>query len=36
LSLCLRFQVEQIAGLLDLLGFLAPITTPQAGKELVM
>jgi len=36
LSLCLRFQVERIAGLLDLLGFLAPITTPQAGKELVM
>ena len=36
LSLCLSFQVERTAGLLRLLGFLAPLTTPWAGKELVM
>lgn len=36
LSLCLNFEVEQRDRLLDLLLFLAPITTPQAWKELVM
>jgi len=36
LSLCLKFEVERRDRLLDLLLFLAPITTPQAWKELVM
>lgn len=36
LSLCVSFQVERTDGLLDLLKFLAPITTPSAWKELVM
>lgn len=35
-SLCVRFEVERRDRLLDLLQFLAPITTPQAWKELVM
>jgi hypothetical protein len=36
LSLGLKFEVERRDRLLDLLLFLAPITTPQAWKELVM
>ena len=36
LSLCERFKVERRDRLLDLLRFLAPITTPAAWKELVM
>jgi len=36
LSLCLSFEVERRDRLLDLLQFLAPITTPTAWKELVM
>lgn len=37
LSLCLSFAVEERRDrLLELLKFLAPITTPQAWKELVM
>jgi hypothetical protein len=36
LSLCLSFEVERRDRLLDLLKFLAPITTPTAWKELVM
>ena len=36
LSLCVRFEVERRDRLLDLLRFLAPITTPTAWKELVM
>lgn len=37
LSLCLSFQVEERRDrLLDLLQFLAPLTTPQAWKEVVM
>lgn len=36
LSLCLSFEVEQRDRLLDLLKFLAPITTPTAWKEPVM
>lgn len=36
LSLGLKFEVEQRDRLLDLLLFLAPITTPQAWEELVM
>ncbi|HEX9597446.1 MAG TPA: hypothetical protein VF982_11250, partial [Anaerolineales bacterium] len=36
LSLCLRFEIERRDRLLDLLKFLAPITTPTAWKELVM
>jgi hypothetical protein len=36
LSLCLNFEVQKRERLLDLLLFLAPITTPQAWKELVM
>ena len=36
LSLCLSFEVERRDRLLDLLKFLAPITTPIAWKELVM
>ena len=37
LSLCLSFEVEERRDrLLDLLKFLAPITTPDAWKELVM
>ena len=36
LSLCLSFEVERRDRLLDLLKFLAPITTPSAWKELVM
>lgn len=36
LSLCVRFEVERRDRLLDLLKFLAPITTPSAWKELVM
>jgi hypothetical protein len=36
LSLCLNFAVERRDRLLDLLKFLAPITTPTAWKELVM
>ena len=36
LSLCESFKVERRDRLLDLLKFLAPITTPAAWKELVM
>jgi len=36
LSLCLSFEVERRDRLLDLLKFLAPITTPSAWKALVM
>jgi hypothetical protein len=36
LSLCQSFEVERRDRLLDLLKFLAPITTPSAWKELVM
>ncbi len=36
LSLCECFQIERRDRLLDLLKFLAPITTPAAWKELVM
>jgi len=36
LSLCLSFGVERRDRLLDLLQFLAPITTPAAWKEFVM
>jgi len=36
LSLCLSFAVERRDRLLDLLKFLAPITTPNVWKELVM
>ena len=36
LSLCLSFQAERTDGLVGLLRFLAPLTTPWAGKELVM
>ncbi|HSX81596.1 MAG TPA: hypothetical protein VLQ80_23910 [Candidatus Saccharimonadia bacterium] len=36
LSLCVIFQVERTDRLLDLLKFLAPITTPSAWSELVM
>ena len=36
LSLCVSFEVERRDRLLDLLKFLAPITTPTAWKELVM
>jgi hypothetical protein len=36
LSLCLSFEVQRRDRLLDLLKFLAPITTPTAWKELVM
>jgi hypothetical protein len=36
LSLCESFEVERRDRLLDLLKFLAPITTPNAWKELVM
>jgi hypothetical protein len=35
-SLCVSFQVERRDRLLELLKFLAPITTPAAWKELVM
>jgi ABC-type microcin C transport system permease subunit YejB len=35
-SLCLSFQVERRDRLLELLKFLAPITTPLAWQELVM
>jgi len=36
LSLCLRFAVQRRSRLLELLKFLAPITTPTAWKALVM
>jgi len=36
LSLCESFEVQRRDRLLDLLKFLAPITTPAAWKELVM
>jgi len=36
LSLCSSFEVERRDRLLDLLQFLAPITTPAAWKEFVM
>jgi hypothetical protein len=36
LSLCLSFAVERRERLLDLLKFLAPITTPTAWKAFVM
>jgi hypothetical protein len=36
LSLCVSFEVERRDRLLELLKFLAPITTPTAWKELVM
>jgi len=36
LSLCQSFEAERRDRLLDLLKFLAPITTPSAWKELVM
>ena len=36
LSLCVRFEVERRDRLLDLLKFLAPLTTPTAWKEVVM
>jgi len=35
-SLCVSFEVERHDRLLDLLKFLAPMTTPAAWKELVM
>jgi len=35
-SLCVSFEVERRDRLLDLLKFLAPITTPSAWKEFVM
>jgi hypothetical protein len=35
-SLCVRFEVQRRDRLLELLRFLAPITTPEAWKELVM
>ncbi|MEI8033830.1 MAG: hypothetical protein WCH05_10880, partial [Chlorobiaceae bacterium] len=35
-SLCVAFDVERRDRLLDLLLFLAPITTPSAWKELAM
>jgi hypothetical protein len=35
-SLCVRFAVERRDRLLDLLKFLAPLTTPTAWKEVVM
>jgi len=35
-SLCLRFQVERRDRFLELLKFLAPLTTPLAWQELVM
>jgi hypothetical protein len=35
-SLCVRFEVERRDRLLELLQFLAPITTPAAWKKLVM
>jgi hypothetical protein len=36
LSLCVSFEAERRDRLLDLLKFLAPLTTPTAWKELVM
>jgi hypothetical protein len=36
LSLCLNFAIERRDRLLELLKFLAPITTPTAWKEFVM
>ena len=36
LSLCLRFEVQRRSRLVDLLKFLAPITTPTAWKAFVM
>ena len=36
LSLCLRFEVQRRSRLLELLKFLAPITTPTAWKAFVM
>jgi len=36
LSLCVSFGVERRDRLLELLKFLAPITTPTAWKEFVM
>jgi len=36
LSLCLRFAVQRRSRLLELLKFLAPITTPTAWKALIM
>ncbi len=36
LSLCQSFEVERRDRLLDLLKFLAPLTTPSAWRELVM
>ena len=36
LSLCISFEVERRDRLLELLKFLAPITTPSAWKEFVM
>jgi hypothetical protein len=36
LSLCVRFRIERRDRLLELLKFLAPITTPTAWKEFVM
>ena len=36
LSLCVRFEVERRDRLLNLLKFLAPLTTPTAWKEVVM
>ena len=35
-SLCVRFEIERRDRLLELLKFLAPMTTPAAWKELVM
>jgi len=35
-SLCVRFAIERRDRLLDLLKFLAPLTTPTAWKEVVM
>ena len=35
-SLCARFEIERRERLVELLKFLAPITTPTAWKELVM
>ena len=36
LSLCVRFKIQRRDRLLDLLKFLAPITTPAAWEEFVM
>jgi hypothetical protein len=35
LSLCLSFEVRKAEGWVDLLKFLAPITTPTAWKKFI-